>query len=204
MKIILAAVACAAIAAPASAAIFTDDFESYALGLNQTNFAPNWTVTNGTVDLVGGPGFFDELCDTGKCVDLDGSTSDAGVFTSLSLNLIGGQTYTASYDLAASRRGGPANVLTVNFGTNSFVYGLVSGGSPATDPFKTFSLNFTPGSTGTYQLSFSTSGNDNVGPLLDNVNVATAAVPEPATWAMMITGFGGVGALVRRRRTAPA
>ena len=27
-----------------------------------------------------------------------------------------------------------------------------------------------------------------------------AAVPEPATWAMMIIGFGGVGALVRRRR----
>ena len=26
------------------------------------------------------------------------------------------------------------------------------------------------------------------------------AVPEPATWAMMIIGFGGVGAMVRRRR----
>jgi hypothetical protein len=27
-----------------------------------------------------------------------------------------------------------------------------------------------------------------------------AAVPEPTTWAMMIIGFGGVGALMRRRR----
>ena len=27
-------------------------------------------------------------------------------------------------------------------------------------------------------------------------------VPEPATWMMMIMGFGGVGALLRRRRTA--
>ncbi len=27
----------------------------------------------------------------------------------------------------------------------------------------------------------------------------SAAVPEPATWAMMILGFGGVGALMRRR-----
>ncbi|WP_293682310.1 PEPxxWA-CTERM sorting domain-containing protein [uncultured Phenylobacterium sp.] len=27
-------------------------------------------------------------------------------------------------------------------------------------------------------------------------------VPEPATWAMMIMGFGGVGAMIRRRRTA--
>jgi hypothetical protein len=30
------------------------------------------------------------------------------------------------------------------------------------------------------------------------------AVPEPATWAMMIMGFGGVGALVRRRRLMAA
>lgn len=29
---------------------------------------------------------------------------------------------------------------------------------------------------------------------------ASAAVPEPASWAMMILGFGGVGAIVRRRR----
>ena len=30
------------------------------------------------------------------------------------------------------------------------------------------------------------------------------AVPEPATWAMMIMGFGGVGSLMRRRRSAIA
>ena len=27
------------------------------------------------------------------------------------------------------------------------------------------------------------------------------AVPEPATWSLMILGFGGVGALLRKRRT---
>lgn len=26
------------------------------------------------------------------------------------------------------------------------------------------------------------------------------AVPEPASWALMLTGFGGMGALLRRRR----
>ena len=30
-----------------------------------------------------------------------------------------------------------------------------------------------------------------------------ALVPEPASWAMMIAGFGGVGALLRRRRNDP-
>ena len=31
---------------------------------------------------------------------------------------------------------------------------------------------------------------------------AIAGVPEPATWAMMILGFGAIGAVIRRRRTA--
>lgn len=29
-------------------------------------------------------------------------------------------------------------------------------------------------------------------------------VPEPTTWALMIVGFGGAGALLRRRRRAGA
>ncbi|WP_231639313.1 PEPxxWA-CTERM sorting domain-containing protein [Sphingomonas profundi] len=33
-----------------------------------------------------------------------------------------------------------------------------------------------------------------------NANVVVAAVPEPATWAMMLGGFGLVGAAMRRRR----
>jgi len=33
---------------------------------------------------------------------------------------------------------------------------------------------------------------------------ATPGVPEPATWGMMILGFGGVGALMRRRRPVMA
>lgn len=39
---------------------------------------------------------------------------------------------------------------------------------------------------------------------IDNFTVGAAAVPEPATWAMMIVGFGGIGATLRRRRQVPA
>jgi len=35
---------------------------------------------------------------------------------------------------------------------------------------------------------------------LDDVAFKTSAVPEPATWAMMIAGFGLAGAAIRRRR----
>jgi hypothetical protein len=43
---------------------------------------------------------------------------------------------------------------------------------------------------------------------LDNIRYdvqafVQASVPEPATWAMMILGFGGVGALLRHRRPRP-
>jgi PEP-CTERM motif-containing protein len=36
------------------------------------------------------------------------------------------------------------------------------------------------------------------------VAVAAAAVPEPASWAMLIVGFGGAGALLRAKRRRPA
>jgi hypothetical protein len=35
-------------------------------------------------------------------------------------------------------------------------------------------------------------------------NFSADGVPEPASWALMILGFGGVGAMVRRRRTSAA
>lgn len=39
---------------------------------------------------------------------------------------------------------------------------------------------------------------------LDYVALDPAAVPEPGTWALMIAGFGGVGAAIRRRRNLTA
>ncbi|TCP33592.1 PEPxxWA-CTERM sorting domain-containing protein [Sphingomonas sp. BK235] len=49
---------------------------------------------------------------------------------------------------------------------------------------------------------------DQGGILFDDVSVTAAgapgAVPEPATWAMMLIGFAGIGQALRRRRTAVA
>ena len=41
-------------------------------------------------------------------------------------------------------------------------------------------------------------------PASDGPQEAILPVPEPATWAMMIAGFGIAGAALRTRRTAPA
>lgn len=36
------------------------------------------------------------------------------------------------------------------------------------------------------------------------INGVSAAVPEPATWALMLIGFGAAGVALRRRRSGPA
>ena len=38
------------------------------------------------------------------------------------------------------------------------------------------------------------------GAISGNVTITNGAVPEPATWAMMILGFGAMGMVIRRRR----
>ena len=38
---------------------------------------------------------------------------------------------------------------------------------------------------------------------VDNIQLMASAVPEAPTWAMLIAGFGMVGALTRRRRESP-
>ncbi len=48
------------------------------------------------------------------------------------------------------------------------------------------------------------SDNHTVGYYKDITGTPVSGVPEPATWAMMIIGFGGVGAMVRRGRGARA
>jgi hypothetical protein len=71
-----------------------------------------------------------------------------------------------------------------------------------------FSAPFILGA-GNYFAVFYGTGADDVGDYAVNYSynlvlepVAAGAVPEPATWAMMITGFGMAGAALRRRNRA--
>jgi hypothetical protein len=69
----------------------------------------------------------------------------------------------------------------------------------------TYHLSFTFAPTGaSTQIAFfgdTTHGIEDESFGIDNVRVS-GVVPEPASWAMMITGFGAAGAVLRRRRTA--
>ena len=65
---------------------------------------------------------------------------------------------------------------------------------------------YNPNQNDTFLIDFTLKGltnGDNF--FVDNkVVVGTGAVPEPATWAMMLVGFGGLGAAMRSRRKLAA
>lgn len=194
MRSTLALIALTAFAAlPAKAlTVFSDSFEPSAQGGNVT--PTGWTVTGGSVDVVY-PGWFGGLClGTGKCVDLDGSTGRAGVL-SRSLTLTAGSTYTLSFDMAGNRRGAGTETVTVGFGSASTVLSFANASSTA--PWQSFSLSFTPSTSGSYTLSFANAGGDNQGAMLDNITVTT--VPEPASMLLMGAGLLAVAGLKRRR-----
>lgn len=57
--------------------------------------------------------------------------------------------------------------------------------------------------TGTMEVLYWDSNNsDNAGDISFDINAAVGAVPEPATWAFMIFGFGAIGGAMRRQRKA--
>jgi hypothetical protein len=56
-------------------------------------------------------------------------------------------------------------------------------------------VNFDFGGANVNRIVFSSSSNS-----FEVDNFAGGAVPEPMSWALMIMGFGGVGAVLRRRR----
>jgi len=194
MKIKLAIMAAAVVfvfsVSATAASVFSDNFDTDALALNQTTFNGGWVVSGGTVDLIG-DGFYDFLPGNGRYVDLDGSSNQAGEFHK-DLSLTAGLQYTLAFDLAGSQRSSVENV-NVNFGSAVDNFTVNSG-----DGFSNHTLLFTPSTTGIYSLIFQNAGGDNVGALLDNVSVS--AVPEPETYAMLLAGLGLLGFMARRRK----
>ncbi len=182
-------------AAPARAGIILqDNFNGENGGTGVFNYAAftNWNVSGGTVDLIGG-GFVDFLPGNGLYVDLDGSTNQAGLFSTKTSFAPG--NYALQFDLAGSQRGTNTESVTVSFGAFSQVITR-----QPNDPFTTFNYNVTLAAAA--NLSFRNAGGDNIGALLDNVVVSTvtpaaaATVPEPATLALI--GLGTVVLAGRR------
>jgi hypothetical protein len=174
--------------------LFEDDFNSENGGVGALNYAgfSKWTVSDGTVDLIGN-GYFDFQPGYGLYVDMDGSTRNAGKMTSTEINLSPG-SYTLSFDLAGNYRNAELEEVTVQVAMGNLFGGTYS--LTQDTPFTTFTEVITVGSDQWVKISFEGSGGDNIGMLLDNVKLETAAVPEPATLFLLglgIMGLAGYG-----------
>lgn len=66
--------------------------------------------------------------------------------------------------------------------------------NPNTNPIVTFSLTGTDASDLTYLRLISSSNSFEID------NLLVGSVPEPATWALMLLGFAGIGVALRRAR----
>ncbi len=183
------------LAASASAStVLSDNFD--AAVPDQLNWAGDSvflpTSPPGTVDLIGAGGSFDFYPGNGSYLDLDGSSGTgndpAGEITSIAS--FGPGFYTLSFFLGGNARGAVPQTTRVILGDFATDITLASA-----DPLTKYTFSFNTASSGS--LIFRELGPSNQqGNILDNVALA---VPEPATWAMMILGFGGVGAVIRRR-----
>ena len=195
----------------AATIIFNDNFNGESPNLNYTGFA-NWTVSDGTVDMIGFTGFFDLFNPPGpgdeRYVDMDGTTNDAGIMQAALPTLFGGVTYDLTFDLAGSQRGDDNAATPLEFGINlDGLGGLEYSGSQTLNSgigFTTFTLSFTPAvdtSVAFIQFGQVQVDGDNIGLLIDNVKVSTeASLPEPASLMLLGAGLAGIG-IWRRKAT---
>ncbi len=94
--------------------------------------------------------------------------------------------------------------LSVN-GVNIFAASVATLGTYGNSGWVAFTYVAPTAGNYTLELGGRNIGDNGGGPtgaVIDAVTT-TAAVPEPANWAMLLTGFGLVGAAARRRRLAP-
>lgn len=205
----IAAVLALFVAGTASASpvnlITNGDFESVAPGStfgsgfqvvnNGSSAITGWTVGATSVDLVRNA--YNAI--DGYSIDMLGTPGPG--YLSQSFNVLAGQTYNLSFDMARNSGAAAGQGVSVNFGG---VTGSFYSTAAASNTLYSNTLSFTAATTGLATLSFASAAKvgtpfDNYsGAVIDNVSVMTA-VPEPETYAMLLAGLGLMGFLRRRK-----
>jgi hypothetical protein len=154
----------------------------------------------------------------GNFIGADGAFQN-GIISQAITGLIVGQSYALTFNYAGAQQTGYTGATT-----ESWYYGMASNGYSGvqqTDVLNNASKGFTGWRAETYNfvatsasdtLYFLAQGTPNGQPpfsLLDSVSLTGAfgtvsAAPDPATWMMMMVGFGVIGLSMRRKTKAAA
>jgi hypothetical protein len=204
--------AAALIAGPASAAILVNgDFESpggvVRQELDTTDYIPGWTHSDPSVSLdIYESDNFDGLtaADGTHYVSFGHSGTSGGSLWQV-FATTPGVTYTVHYSVAEQQGDDPGQVLEAMITNGAQVLTADNAALPLTfQPGKTLTF-IASGASATLTFTDATplggGGGSNLA--LDAVSVSSpgaGGVPEPATWALALLGFAGMGAALRSRR----
>jgi hypothetical protein len=148
--------------------LLSDNFDSENNRSGMFNYQSfmNWTVKDGTVDLIGN-GFYDVAArSNGLYIDLDGSNADAGILESKEEFTLSPGNYVLEFDISGSFRG-DTNTVTVRLG-NAFAETFTK---ESDSPFEHVVRAISISQPTAVKLSFDHNGGDNNGIKLDNVKL---------------------------------
>jgi hypothetical protein len=170
MRLLIAAASIALLANGAQAAnlITNGDFSAGLTGWTETNSCCNYTDSTG----------FHE-----------GAIGTNGMLSQTFADAVGGDL-TLAFDYSGEDP--DSSYQYVTFDGNTVPGSLVTGATP----YQSYTFDLGPG-TGSDTLVFN-GRNDPAYNTLDNVVVTQSAVPEPASWALMLLGVGAIGFGMRR------
>ena len=162
---------------------------------------PGWTVTAGSVDFIGG---YWTASDGFNSLDMDGSSTGEIAQT---ISTVIGQSYTVGFDFAGNPTGDIKHMGVQATGSAQQVYSFDTAGHATYGMgwvHETYAFTATSLLTA---LTFTSLTGGSSGPALDNVTImggSAGGVPEPATWMMLMAGFGIVGAGMRSHKRGGA